>query len=137
MEEKKEYIGSQAIKSKTVAEEANLVGVVLENNQKYEFSLRQFEAVVSSEPYDDGMIERKKWNPLVSTLLREMLADGMLISEKDTILNILDNSVVSNYNRAVSLLFNCNHPSDINIKILDAVLKDKGYIAFPEVKKEE
>lgn len=127
------YIGKTALTTVVRNEEANLVAVALADGRKEEYSLRQFDSVAKGEAYDDGLINVYKWAPAITLFLRELLADGMQMIDKDFILNRVDESLIVNYNRAIGKIFNVNDPFHVNAKMIDVVLKsEKVHLTFPE-----
>lgn len=123
--EPKKYIGMTAIKKFERDEERNLVGALLEDNRQFSLSLRQFDAMVSDTPYADNLIEKKRWVPLVKEILTQMLDDQATVGDKETILALLDDSIVENYNTAVSKLFGVKYPTFTLLSQIDAVLKQE------------
>ena len=119
------YIGQRKLVQFVKSEEANLVAVEFEDGEKDEFSLRQFNSLAASEPYEEGQVLVRKWNPLVAEILAGMLNDGMKLSERDTIFSRVDASIINAFDTAVGKVFDVIHPTLINIKKVDAILKQK------------
>lgn len=129
-EKPKQYIGKTAIAKFEKHEDKNLVGVLLEDNRQYSLSVRQFESMVSDEPYDEAMVDKRKWRPLVAAVLEGMLDDQATVGDKDTILQMIDDSVVQNYNLSISKLYGVSHPTQTLLAQVDAVLGNEVSIKY-------
>lgn len=130
-EEKKQYIGMRALAYVNKNEDINRVAVKYEDNQTDEYSVRQFEAMVSDTPYEEGLVQVRKWKPFVKIVLEEMLNDGMKIGEKDYVLGRVDMSIINNYNVLLANLFGANHVENIDIRVIDEAMKGSAYLAYP------
>lgn len=118
------YIGKRKIKDIVRSEEANQVAVKYDDNSVDNYTLRQFDSVISEKAYDDSLVQLRKWTPLVGIVLKELLADGMLLYEKDFILDRIDTSITKNYEHVIGLLFNVSDPLKISLPQLQATVDE-------------
>ena len=119
------YIGKKRVQQQSRVEQLNMVSVKYDDNTTEDYSLRQFDAVKSDEPYDEGQVQIRKWKPLVKDILTGMLADSMNLGDKDFILGRVEESLVHNYEAAIcKIMGDVEHVNFINLKDVDYILKD-------------
>ena len=115
------YIGKSQVEQYVVNEDVNLVAVKFTDGSTAEYTVRQWDALKSETPYKDEDVQNRKWSPLVKRFLEEMLADNMRLMDKDFILNLVDNSIIQNYNHIVAQIFGVKDPLQIDLYKLDQV----------------
>jgi len=121
------YIGSQLVKQYAISDkpEIDLVGVLYENDSAEDFTNDQFEAVRSSEKYDDGQVRQRKFNSLIVGILKDMLRNNIKMIDVDFILNLVDTSIRENYKTMIANIFDVKDPTLISLAQIDAQLKIK------------
>ena len=124
--EKKEeviYVGSKKVANFKVADKTDLVGVLYEDNSSENYTTRQWESVKSDEKYDDGLVDTRKFTPLLKDILVLMLKENIRLIDKDFIINKLDASILENYSTMICKMFEVPEMSFISLGQIDANLK--------------
>lgn len=130
------FVGKRKVSTFVENKDINLVAVKFADGGTDEYTLEQWAAVQSPEQYPDQEVSRRKWSPATSAILQVLLDNNLRIYEKDFILNLVDSSIVENYNRAIAMIFGVKDPTQVRVDQLDLVLK-QGSTAMNEDDDEE
>ena len=120
------YVGSKLVQKYAIADKVgvDLVSALYEDNTSEDFTNAQWEAVRSDEKYDDGQVRQRKFNDLITGILKDLLRNNIVMMDVDFILNLVDTSIRENYKTMVSDMFGVKDPSLITLAPIDSQLKE-------------
>jgi len=124
-DEKKQYVGNQEISNISRQDDLNLVGVLYANGKGEDFTVEQFESVVSDTTYENGLISVKKHEKLMQRILAEMVNARVDLTSHSWILQHIDEIIGERYREAIAKSFKVSHPNKIMLAQIDELLKRK------------
>lgn len=120
--EKTQYIGQQKVREYNEVE--GKVSYLLESNSGATVTKVQFDSMLSEEPYDDGLVRVKKWNPAIRDIMRILLSNDMTLLEKDFVTGRIDETILQNYQIAAAKAFGADYEHNISLTMIDKILAD-------------
>lgn len=120
--EQEYYIGSSKV-VKVEPQAENWVHYDLEDGRSGLVRQEQFDAMRRTESYQDEMVMVYKWGPVTSRILQVLLEFDMPMSDMNFVVKQVNQSVIDNYEKAVSKLFKRQLTDHIRLSQIDEVLK--------------
>lgn len=129
------YIGSQKIKEYNELD--GRIQFTLENGAGDTVTVQQFESLSKEKPYDDGMIRVFKWVPAVREIMEILLKNDMRVADKQFVLGRVDETIISNYDRASAILYGVDFEHNIGLKEIHKAITSQKNISSVESVSEE
>jgi len=122
MDDKKYFIGSSKVKS-VVPQSENWVRYELEDGRSGLVRQEQFDSMKRDSAYGDEYVIVYKWSPLTAEILKLALMYDIPIGETNFISKQFEQTMVDNYEKAVSKMFKRSITEHIRISQLDEIIK--------------
>lgn len=94
------YIGKNKIQDINEIESVDLVSVLYENEKSEDFTIEQYDAVISEVPYADGEIVLRKYTSLIKEIIDKLVKARCDINSYNWVIDKVDSMIRENAKRA-------------------------------------
>lgn len=118
------FVGSREVDQIKVSSKLDLVGVLYKDGYNEDFTKAQWEDLKSEKAYSDGEIMVRKHEKLIKRIIKDMKECRVTMLEQEWILTRTNESVLHNYEEAVSKMFGVKNKNNIMLAVIDVALKN-------------
>ncbi len=120
------WVGEKPVIGISVAEPADLVGVLYLDETDEDFTLRQWESVKSEYPYNDGEVTLRKYSAVIKEIIQLLMAERCDINSFHFPLQRVEFTIGENYRHSIAKLYGVDDVNHIHLSDIHAILTSEN-----------